>query len=225
VSLPTISGTGRLITDPKRGVTSANNPWCNCVVRLVGYKKTDTGAWEEDTSYAATIAAFGDVARQLATFAKGDEIQFTGKLKDLSVWTPARGEPRAQLSIKADELTRPEKRKRSDGAGVSGGATQNRSEQAFSWHREDQRDLRQGAGADSRRSRQESADDRGPARGVRDQRSDQASRRRETVGQSTTHDRQPDPGRPVDLDAYRNGANAKLLRAHANNPRTTGRPA
>lgn len=188
MSLPTITGTARLVTDPKRGVTRSNDPWANCVVRFVGFKKTEAGRWEEDTSFSCTVVAFGDAARQLVEYAKGDEVEVTGKLKELSVWTPERGDPRAQLSIVASELTRPDKRS-------NGRSTRNDDDRRIEPQRRPSR-------ADAVR----------------------AAVLGRPAEPPPAQDRQPDPGRPVDLNAYRLDPRAKLRRAHASNPRT-GRPA
>lgn len=196
MSLPTITGTARLVTDPKRGVTRSNDPWANCVVRFVGYRKTEAGQWEEDSSYAATVVAFGDVARQLVHFAKGDEVEVTGKLKDLSVWTPERGDPRPQLSIVASELTRPEKRS-------NGRSTRNDD-----------------VGPASRRA----TPDRRSEPQHRPNRADAV--RAAVLGQPADRGTAAAPAQdgPVDLAAYRREAGDRLMRQHRNR-RPSNQPA
>lgn len=111
MSLPTISGDGKLVTDPKHGIAKTGTPWANCIVRFVGYRK-DGDEWVEDTSFIAALAAFGDEAAQLATFAKGDSVHVEGRLRSLRLWQPARGEPRPELEITVKSVTRPERRQR-----------------------------------------------------------------------------------------------------------------
>jgi single-stranded DNA-binding protein len=101
VSLPLITGTARIVADPKRGVTKTNEPWASAIVRFTGYRKVD-GKWEEDTSFGASVVAFGDTARALFAFAKGDEVEIHGKVKNVTVWQPATGEPRPQLQLVAE---------------------------------------------------------------------------------------------------------------------------
>jgi hypothetical protein len=103
VSLPQITGTARIVTDPKRGVTKTNEPWASTVVRFTGYRKVE-GKWEEDASFSASVIAFGDTARTLFAFAKGDEIEVHGKVKDVTVWQPTTGDPRPQLQLVADSV-------------------------------------------------------------------------------------------------------------------------
>ncbi|WP_344509253.1 hypothetical protein [Dactylosporangium maewongense] len=70
----------------------------------MNYKKTDAG-WEEHSSFVCTAVAFEDLAFKLAEFVKGDEVEFAGRVRELKVWTPERGEPRAQLGLSLDEVT------------------------------------------------------------------------------------------------------------------------
>ena len=107
----TVTGKARLVTDPKRGRTGGGRPWANAVLRVVNYRKTDAG-WEEHSSFSCTAVAFEDTAFKLAGFVKGDEVEFTGRVRELKVWTPERGEPRAQLGLSLDEVTAPVKRPR-----------------------------------------------------------------------------------------------------------------
>lgn len=107
----TVTGKARLVTDPKRGRTGAGKAWANAVLRVVNFKKTDTG-WEEHSSFSCTGVAFEDAAFKLAEFVKGDEIEFTGRVRELKIWTPERGDPRAQLGLALDSVTAPPPRKK-----------------------------------------------------------------------------------------------------------------
>lgn len=103
MSLPLITGAARIVTDPKRGVTKTNEPWASAVVRFTGFRKVE-GKWEEDTSFSASVIAFGDTARALFAFVKGDEVEIYGKVKDVTVWQPATGDPRPQLQLVAETV-------------------------------------------------------------------------------------------------------------------------
>jgi hypothetical protein len=101
VSFPLITGTARIVTEPRRRVTKTNEPWASVIARFIGYRKTDAGKWGEDTSFSASITAFGDPAPALFTFAKGDDIELHGKVRDVTFWQPPTGAPRPQLQIAA----------------------------------------------------------------------------------------------------------------------------
>lgn len=193
----TVTGKARLVTDPKRGRTGAGKPWANAVLRVVNYRKTD-GGWEEHSSFSCTAVAFEDAAFKLAGFSKGDEVEFTGRVRELKVWTPERGEPRAQLGLSLDEVTAAPKR-----SGVGRGQA-------------DASAARIRAMTYTRSQLDEMPPQGGP-------RSDTRPVSRTQAEPGTAADA-PRGNAPVDLAAYRNGT-TQLRRAHANNPRTTGRPA
>lgn len=111
MSLPLITGVARIVAEPKRGVTKTNEPWASAIVRFTGYRKVE-GKWEEDTSFSASVIAFGDTARALFAFAKGDEIEIHGKVKDLTVWQPATGDPRPQMQLVAETVGAAQRRSR-----------------------------------------------------------------------------------------------------------------
>jgi hypothetical protein len=77
VSLPTLHGTGKLLTDPKQGASQDGSPWCSAVLKFQTWRKGDDG-WTEGDGVVASIIAFKDVAPALAGFAKGDEVEIKG---------------------------------------------------------------------------------------------------------------------------------------------------
>jgi len=113
MSLPLITGTARIVSEPRRGVTKTNELWASVIARFIGCRKTDAGKWEEDTSFSASIIAFGDTARALFAFAKGDDIEVHGKVRDVTVWQPPTGDPRPQLQIAATVVEAAQQRRRS----------------------------------------------------------------------------------------------------------------
>lgn len=115
MSLPVVTGTGRLISEPNKG-TKNGKPWCNSVIRFVGFRK-DGEQWIEDSSFAAAIVGFNDAARALAQYHKGDEVQITGRIRSLSIWQPDRGDPRPELELRIDEVSAPERRSRNSAHG------------------------------------------------------------------------------------------------------------
>lgn len=110
MSLPHVDGRARIISDPRRGATSTG-VWANVTAKFTGWKKTDSG-WEENGGIVVTLCGYDDVARQLAAFAKGDEVEVDGRIKELSVWTPRNGDPRPSLSITVNEIRAAEKKAR-----------------------------------------------------------------------------------------------------------------
>lgn len=96
VSLPTLTGTARLLTDPKRALTKDRKPMATALLKFQGWRKVD-GKWVEGDHVVASAIAFEDVARDLAQHGKGDEIEVAG-VATLTVWNE---QPRLNLSLKA----------------------------------------------------------------------------------------------------------------------------
>ncbi len=97
MSLPRITGTARILTDPTRKTTKTNEPMSTALLKFQGWRKGDDGKWVEGDAVVASAIAFGDVARALAGFAKGDDVQVEG-VATLQVW---KDEPRLSLSLKS----------------------------------------------------------------------------------------------------------------------------
>ncbi|MER7280369.1 hypothetical protein ABT369_38630 [Dactylosporangium sp. NPDC000244] len=96
MSLPTISGTAQLLTDPKKALTKTNKPMATALLKFTGWRKVD-GKWEEGDSVVASAIAFEDAARALAAFSKGDNVAVTG-MATLTVWND---QPRLNLTLSA----------------------------------------------------------------------------------------------------------------------------
>lgn len=94
MSLPRITGTARLLTDPKKALTKTGNPMATALLKFQGWRKTD-GKWVEGDHVVASAIAFEDVARALVEHAKGDEVTVEG-VATLTVW---KDEPRLNLTL------------------------------------------------------------------------------------------------------------------------------
>lgn len=120
MSLPTITGTGQLLGDPKTGPTRTGGTWCNAVVKFQAWKKVDDVWTEGDTVVAAVITFDDDAGRILAGLRKGDIVTVTGTA------TVGLYREQAQLRVTADKVEVPERRPRADrvvdGAGKNSGA-------------------------------------------------------------------------------------------------------
>jgi single-stranded DNA-binding protein len=94
VTLPAISGTAQLLTDPKKALTKTGKPMATVLLKFAAWRKVD-GKWEEGDSVVASAIAFEDTARALAAFSKGDNVAVTG-LCTLTVW---QDKPRLNLTV------------------------------------------------------------------------------------------------------------------------------
>ncbi len=96
MSLPKVTGTARLLTEPTRKTTKTNKPMSTALLKFVGWRK-DGDKWVEGDTVVASAIAFEDVAMLLAGFAKGDDIQVEG-VATVGVW---KDQPRLNLTLKA----------------------------------------------------------------------------------------------------------------------------
>lgn len=116
MSLPHVDGRARIISDARKGRTSTGTPWANVTAKFIGWRKTDEG-WEENGGVVVTLCGYDDVAVSLVSFAKGDEVEVDGRIRELTVWTPKNGgDPRPSLSITLTEVRPAEKKARGDRA-------------------------------------------------------------------------------------------------------------
>lgn len=106
MALPTISGTGTLLSDPKTGDTRTGGTWTNAVVKFQAWKKTDTG-WEPGDEVVCAAIAFDDTAADLARYAKGDPVQIDATVNSLNIW-----QGKAQLKVTVTTVAQPEQRPR-----------------------------------------------------------------------------------------------------------------
>lgn len=96
MSLPRVTGTARLLTEPTRKLTKTDKPMSTALFKFVGWRK-DGEKWVEGDSVVASAIAFEDVARDLVRFAKGDDVQVEG-VATVGVW---KDQPRLNLTLKA----------------------------------------------------------------------------------------------------------------------------
>lgn len=97
MSLPTVSGTARILTEPTRKLTKTHEPMSNALIKFQGWKKDGDGKWTEGEEVLASVLAFGDVAKQFAGFAKGDDVEVSG-IGTLQMW---KDKPQLLLSLKS----------------------------------------------------------------------------------------------------------------------------
>ncbi len=103
MALPELRGTGRLITDPRKGVGKNDKKWASALIKFPTWKKTDDG-WEEGEGTVASAIAFDDLAVTLAGFAKGDQIGVHGTAK-AAVW-----KDKPQLAVTVSQCWTPAKK-------------------------------------------------------------------------------------------------------------------
>lgn len=94
MSLPTISGTAQLLTDPRKALTKTGKPMATALLKFAAWRKVD-GKWEEGDSVVASTIAFEDAARALAAFTKGDNVAVTGTAT-VTMW---KDQPRLNLAV------------------------------------------------------------------------------------------------------------------------------
>jgi hypothetical protein len=98
MSLPKVTGTARLLTEPTRKATKDNKPMSTALIKFTGWRKDPAGKWVEGDSVVASAIAFEDVARDLAGFTRGDNVEVDGTVTGLQVW---KDEPRLNVTVKS----------------------------------------------------------------------------------------------------------------------------
>lgn len=96
MSLPELRGTGKLLADPRTGMTRTDKPWTSALIKFQAWKKTDAG-WEEGDSIVASCMAFDEPAGILAGFTKGDSVELRGPA-NLEEWN---GQTRLKITVAA----------------------------------------------------------------------------------------------------------------------------
>ena len=86
--------TGTLYGDPQARTSQAGKPFTTAKVRADG--KDGAVVW-------CSLVAFGELAERLATLAANQALSVSGRV-EVSAWIDKAGEPRAGLSLVADEL-------------------------------------------------------------------------------------------------------------------------
>lgn len=94
MSLPTLTGTAKLITDPRKQLTKTDQPMATAILKFSAWRKVD-GKWEEGEGVIAAAIAFEDVARSLASFVKGNDVTVAGTVT-LGMW---QDKPQVRLTL------------------------------------------------------------------------------------------------------------------------------
>ncbi len=98
MSLPKVTGTARLLTEPRRMLTSTKKPMCSVLLLFQGWRKGDADKWVEGDAVKADAVAFEEVARALAGFEKGDNVEIVdATITGVEVW---KDQPRLKVRVK-----------------------------------------------------------------------------------------------------------------------------
>lgn len=82
MSLPTMTGTGRLTGEPELRITANNTFLCRVPLAFNARRKDDTGEWVDGDTFFVTGTVFGDTAEHVAeSVSRGTEVVVTGRLK------------------------------------------------------------------------------------------------------------------------------------------------
>lgn len=130
MSLPTLSGVGRLVEDPV--LRFAQNGTAVCTVNLAfnSRRKNAAGDWEDGDSMFVRGTAFKEMAELMAeSLTRGCEVVVSGRLK-LDRWEDKEGAKRSAPSLLIDAIgpnlryasAKVSKVDRSGGGGFGGGA-------------------------------------------------------------------------------------------------------
>jgi single-strand DNA-binding protein len=105
VSLPILSGTGRLIADPELRFTPSGTAVAKVRLAFNSRRKDDTGQWQDDKTFYVTGILFNDYAEHVAeSLSKGDEVTVVGRLETRS-WTDEKtDEKRSIVELLVDSI-------------------------------------------------------------------------------------------------------------------------
>lgn len=102
MSLPTITGTGRLTKDPEVRYTSSGKAATSLSLAFNSRKKNpQTGEWEDGDVCFLNATAWEQLAEHLGAFRKGDELIVWGRLRQRSYETRD-GEKRTVVELLLD---------------------------------------------------------------------------------------------------------------------------
>ena len=128
MSLPTLTGTGRVIAEPELRFSAAGNAVARVRLAFNSRKKDpNSGEWVDDATFFVRGTAFGAMAEAIAeTLTKGQEIVVTGRMRTDS-WEKD-GEKRSEAALLIDSIG-PNLRKTGNGSGQGGGQSQRGGQQ------------------------------------------------------------------------------------------------
>jgi single-strand DNA-binding protein len=130
VSLPTLSGVGRLTEDPSLRFSQNGTAVCTANLAFNSRRKNAAGEWEDGDSFFVRGTAFKEMAELMAeSLTRGCEVVVSGRLK-LDRWEDKEGAKRSAPSLLIDAIgpnlryasVKVSKVDRSGGGGFGGGA-------------------------------------------------------------------------------------------------------
>jgi len=104
MSLPTLSGTGRLTADPELRFAPSGTAVCKVNLAFNSRRRNDRGEWEDADVLFVSGTVFKEVAENVAeSLRKGDEVVVSGRLKTRSYETKE-GEKRSVTELVIDSI-------------------------------------------------------------------------------------------------------------------------
>lgn len=106
MSLPTMSGVGRLTEDPELRFSASGVAVCSVSLAFNSRKlNRDTQQWEDDAVFFVRGKAFKDLAENVAnSLSKGDEVQVSGRLKTERWQDKQTGQNRSSTELILDSI-------------------------------------------------------------------------------------------------------------------------
>lgn len=105
MALPTLTGTGRLTTDPELRFSPSGTAVAHVNLAFNSRRKNDAGEWEDGDVLFIRATVFREVAENVAeTLTKGTEVVVTGRVK-LDQWEDKQtGDKRSAPSLLVDSI-------------------------------------------------------------------------------------------------------------------------
>jgi single-strand DNA-binding protein len=104
MSLPTLSGTGRLTGDPELRFSPSGTAVCKLNLAFNSRRRNQAGEWEDGDTFFVGAVAFKQLAENVAeSLVKGNEITVLGRLKT-EQWTDRDGNKRSAPSLLIDSI-------------------------------------------------------------------------------------------------------------------------
>jgi single-strand DNA-binding protein len=104
MSLPTVAGNAKVISDVALRTGKSGKPWLLITVAFEQMRQDDAGTWVKSDDFICQAVAFGRLAENVAaSVAKFDEIHISGCLKT-SRWTDQAGAEQARPQLVADHI-------------------------------------------------------------------------------------------------------------------------
>lgn len=105
MSLPNLSGVGRLIEDPELRFAPSGTAVCKMRLAFNSRKKQDDGTWADDKSFFVDATAFGQMAENCAeSFTRATDVWVSGRLVTDKWEDRQTGEKRSKPSLLIDDI-------------------------------------------------------------------------------------------------------------------------